>query len=823
MPARSRLRRGAFLAVAMLLAIAAPRGAAQVPRAVAYRLVDLTTGGVLASAGDATIDRVSLPGSTVKMAALVAALESHTISPNTRVACPGFAEIEGRRVACAHPRVRRPLTASEALSYSCHAYFATVGERLPRARLNGVLASLGLPAAPSGASMPLAATGLSASPVAPSALLRAFVQIVAGEPTGLALRGDTRAVVLEGLRGSAVFGTAAAFGAKGVEAFAETGTPDAAGNATDGIVLAAWPAARPTRAAVVVVAGAAGAAAAEHAAALATGQPLSSSAPARQAAPSAAKPGAAPASPASSLADPAALTLRVGHASSRGYDVRVLGLEDYVGRVLAGEAAPRSTPAALEALAITVRTFALANRARHRRDGFDLCDQTHCQVLREPYAAARAAAEATAGLVLAWQGAPASVYYTASCGGTGERPSNVWPGAIDPPFLPSKRDTGCANEPPWSSDVSARDLQRALAAGGFRGREIRALQVRSRSTSGRVLALGVPGLSPDEVSGQTLRMLVGRTLGWHLIKSTDFQVTRVSSGYRFTGRGFGHGVGLCVIGATRRAAAGASRASLLEQYFPGLQVAPLSAGLLNAPRPPVPDPAQPLASGEASGLSADLPTSRTIGAGSDATERPAPSPSPGTGGARPATGPATLAPATGIAVDLGAADERDRGYVAAIAERALAAAAARTGRVAPAGARLVFHPSVESFTRATGESQWSWASTRGARVDLQPYATLRDRGELESTVAHEAGHLVTGPALAGRSRWVHEGAAMFASGILGAQEIAAARRLGAPSACPPDSAFTRPASAADARTAREKARECFARALASGARWDEVR
>jgi hypothetical protein len=299
-------------------------------------------------------------------------------------------------------------------------------------------------------------------------------------------------------------------------------------------------------------------------------------------------------------------------------------------------------------------------------------------------------------------------------------------------------------------------------------------------------------------------MLAGRTLGWQLIKSTDFQVERVSSGYRFTGRGFGHGVGFCVIGAARRAAAGASRASLLEQYFPGLQTTRVSTGLLTAPPPPTPDPALPLASGDASDLAADPPT--PIGVGPQALASPDPTTTRG-----------------GVAVEIAAAEERDRGYVAAMAERALAAAAARTGRSTPDGVRLVFHPSVESFTRETGEPWWSSAATRGARVDLQPYAALRERGELESTVAHEAGHLVTAPSLAGRARWVQEGAAMFAAGLIGAQEIAKARRLGPPSACPPDAAFTRPASATAARAAHEKARECFARALGADVRWDEVR
>ena len=92
-----------------------------------------------------------------------------------------------------------------------------------------------------------------------------------------------------------------------------------------------------------------------------------------------------------------------------------------------------------------------------RREGFDLCDSTHCQVLRDSYAATRAASDVTAGQVLAWQGAPASVFYTASCGGRTERPSAVWRGAVDPPYLPSRRDRGCGGEPRWESEISEAD------------------------------------------------------------------------------------------------------------------------------------------------------------------------------------------------------------------------------------------------------------------------------------------------------------------------------------------------------------------------------
>ena len=81
------------------------------------------------------------------------------------------------------------------------------------------------------------------------------------------------------------------------------------------------------------------------------------------------------------------LTLRVGIAHDGTYTIRTLSVDDYVAGVLAGEAARGSSPSALEALAITIRTFAMANRGRHRADGFDLCDTTHCQVLRKATAA----------------------------------------------------------------------------------------------------------------------------------------------------------------------------------------------------------------------------------------------------------------------------------------------------------------------------------------------------------------------------------------------------------------------------------------------------
>src|SRR5881394_1800760 len=267
-------------------------------------------------------------------------------------------------------------------------------------------------------------------------------------------------------------------------------------------------------------------------------------------------------------------TVRVGvqRAGGAGYSVVTLPIDTYVARVLAGEAARDSRPAALDALAIAVRTFALANLGRHRADGFDLCDQTHCQVLRAAVAATERAAQATAGRLLLRDGAPASVYYSASCGGRTQRPSDVWPGAEDPPFLPSRDDDACQGAPAWTAELHESDLQRALRASGFRG-DLRDVRIASRNGSGRVAELKLDGLQPGQISGQDLRVAVGRTLGWQHVKSTAFELRKKDGSYRFSGHGSGHGVGMCVIGSARLAERGASAEGILNRYFPGTTIA----------------------------------------------------------------------------------------------------------------------------------------------------------------------------------------------------------------------------------------------------------
>ncbi len=258
-------------------------------------------------------------------------------------------------------------------------------------------------------------------------------------------------------------------------------------------------------------------------------------------------------------------TVRVG--SLGGGSVSVLPLEVYVARVLAGEAAPNTADGALQALAIAARTFTIANAGRHDRDGFDICDTTHCQVFRAATAATRRAVLVSAGLVLTYNGTPAEVFYSASCGGRTERASEVWATGGQFPYLLGVDDEVHEGDPVWRLERSLDEVRDAVARLGLRGTRLEDLRIDTRSGSGRVSRVSLPGLSPDTLTGDQLRS----ALGFAELRSTAFTMERTGDRLRFEGRGYGHGVGLCVVGAGRRAARGETAEVILRHYFPALE------------------------------------------------------------------------------------------------------------------------------------------------------------------------------------------------------------------------------------------------------------
>lgn len=738
--------------------LVASQSGSTVPSSAAYLLVDLRTGRTLSSSRADVLSSPVAPGSIMKIVTLVAALEEGVVTPATAIVCRRDFTIgsgrDARRLPCVHPDLGRPLLPAEALAHSCNSYVGTIASRVSRSRFNDAAIALGLP--PLGATGPMvaAALGVDGIRVAPRQLPEILARL-ASTPPRLRIRAETREVLLEGLRGSARYGSAAAIGAAGLDALAKTGTAPMTGGGYHGLVIAALPASNPSLAIVVRAPGAAGADAAHIAADVlkARGVPAPPD-PAPQAARQRSSAGAS--GEKDLIAASAGRRVQIGvPGANGGYHVAGVALEEYVAEVLAGEAAQASAPAALEALAVTARTFAIANLGRHRRDGFDLCTLTHCQVARPSTAATRQAARATAGRILTYKGSPASVFYTAWCGGHTEIASQVWPGASDPPFLPSREDPACRDLPGWVSEIPAADLRRALLDAGFRGGDLRALGAVARNLSGRVTRLRLDGLVPTEISGQDFRAAVGRSLGWQLIKSTAFEVSRTATGFRFEGRGSGHGVGLCVTGSARMAAGGIASSKILAAYFPGAEVAAVPAVAFAARTP------------------------------------------------------------SRIQLRLPAGEEGEWPVLQALAERTLNALASRIGVAPPDQVRMTFHPTVESFRRATAQPWWTSGALVGDEIHLVPLAALRARDIVEPTLRHELAHALIEDRLKGRPLWVKEGAAIYLAG----------EDLGPPASrkCPSDGELARSVSAGALRDAYARAAACVARELDKGTRWDEIR
>ena len=460
----------------------------------------------------------------------------------------------------------------------------------------------------------------------------------------------------------------------------------------------------------------------------------------------------------------ASSAVRIGVLRDGAYSVRTMPLEAYVAAVLAGEAARESPAASLETLAIAIRTYTVANAGRHRTDGFDLCDQTHCQVLRQAMPATEQAASSTAGQILIDRsGEPAEIFYSASCGGRSEVPSAVWPGAVDHEYLPSERDEACRGEPVWSAELSADDLSRSLRAAGYRGRELRDLRILGHTVSGRAGRVGIDGFDPGEISGQDLRMAVGPTR----LRSAAFEVERQGDVYRFEGRGYGHGVGLCVMGSVQLAAAGRGAAEILAKYFPGARIASAAGRSRTAPTAPAPRTAQ--------------------------------------------------AVGQGITLVLPPADEAWR---AALIKLIVADRDALIGALslpATVPLRVRFHPSAESYQRATASPWFTNGAIAAGEMHFLPVDVLDGRGLLGRTVRHEIVHALTDRYLVDRPLWVREGAAVYFSMDRKAGEEAP--RL----ECPTDADIRQATSPGALSLAYTEALSCFARQIASGRSWLDIR
>ena len=249
-------------------------------------------------------------------------------------------------------------------------------------------------------------------------------------------------------------------------------------------------------------------------------------------------------------------------------------LEDYVTAVLNGESAGFKSDEALKAMAVAARTYAVYFDSRHKAEGFDFCDTTHCQDVRLGIDSARvrAAVLATQGELVWYEGRPAATYYGRSCGGITENATTLDP-QLRAPYLRSHEDRfGPRDE--WHTEITKAELTAALA--NQARMPVATVRVGSRSASGRVQTI----LINDRTIGATdFRLSIGRTLGWDRLRSDLYELQDRGDRISFHGRGQGNGVGLCQAGADAMGAQAHNYREILAYYYPGTGVGVSAQGL----------------------------------------------------------------------------------------------------------------------------------------------------------------------------------------------------------------------------------------------------
>lgn len=263
--------------------------------------------------------------------------------------------------------------------------------------------------------------------------------------------------------------------------------------------------------------------------------------------------------------------------------------EEAVSAIVAAEFSGVKLPEALKAGAVTVRSFLLTHLGRHRAEGYDVCDNTHCQLYFGEssnrrlgpeaaeefgvFPAARKAVANTAGETLESDGATLDGYFTAACGGHTTTPENAWNDAGPEGGLACDW-CRAARFYRWQRQATRGKVLAALASiWGLPPGERVSLKVVERTRWGFVRTLELTdGTRSVALGNATFRRLIGRSLGWNTVLSSAYTIEDRGERFVFRGKGFGHHVGLCVAGAVAQAQAGRGYREILAFYFPKASV-----------------------------------------------------------------------------------------------------------------------------------------------------------------------------------------------------------------------------------------------------------
>lgn len=275
--------------------------------------------------------------------------------------------------------------------------------------------------------------------------------------------------------------------------------------------------------------------------------------------------------------------------------VNCIGMEDYLMSVISSEMKSSASIELLKAHAVISRSWLKARLRDHKagHEHFDVCADDHCQRYQGLTMAVGddvcRAIDRTWGQVLEYGGDICDTRYSKCCGGRTELFSTCWED-VDLPYLQSVEDPFCdcenssilsqvlndydlhtADFHDWTVQYTTDELSELVRTRtGIDFGTIVALEAVERGLSGRIKYLRITGTLREEVIGKELA--IRKALSSSHLKSSAFEIEKSPDGFVLKGRGWGHGVGLCQIGAAAMAAQGYDYRQILSHYYVGAEI-----------------------------------------------------------------------------------------------------------------------------------------------------------------------------------------------------------------------------------------------------------
>ncbi len=239
-----------------------------------------------------------------------------------------------------------------------------------------------------------------------------------------------------------------------------------------------------------------------------------------------------------------------------------IDLEKYIAGVIEAEGGIDAPLEYYKAQAVLIRTYTIKNIYKHAEEGFNLCDEVHCQAYHgrsvrneEIYTATKA----TAGLVLMDTDSVLVMSpFHSSCGGETCSAGIYW--QSDLPYLKSVKDPFCVGmrNYNWEKEIPIMDWFAFLKTKGISDPNN---YTNYKSMHRQKYYIN----NPHQVTFRQIREKFG-------LRSSFFSISRKGSKIVFSGHGYGHGIGMCQIGAMEMAKVGFTYIDIVHFYFQDIYI-----------------------------------------------------------------------------------------------------------------------------------------------------------------------------------------------------------------------------------------------------------